>query len=196
MEQEKIEPIFENISPKEMALNKIPHPIPGDFATLKDELLEKCNPKCFMQPYEHDKIEFANNIYPSIIECGYNDIDKLKEFRLQAINKLGISFATEKLYKQLCLCCDISQYSDKNNYDTEKVALANNYLKIIRDNADNIIVLEDVAQQVKSAGLWKDDVEDIKSPNDNKETDGYFITFVFFAMVLLIAFLIALNSQK
>lgn len=186
MEQDNIEPIFEEISPKDVASPNIPHPIPGNFATLKDELLEKCNPKRFMHPYDHDKIEFANNIYPNIIECGYNEIDKLKELRLQAIDKLGVRFATEKLYKQLCHCCDISLYSDRYNYDAEKVALANDYLSKVRDNADNIIILEDIAKQVRSAGLWKDE----KGSADDDDNGEYLIAIVFIAIFLLILLLL------
>ena len=167
MEQE-VDPIFEAISPKEMATT-FPQPIHGNYATLKDELLEKCNPRYFMHPYNHDKIEIANSIYPHIIECKDNDLDQLKALRLQAIEKLEVRFATETIYQDLRNSCNPSRFSNKYNYNAEKVKIANDLLQVIQENADNIIVLENVLKKVKDSGLW---LENSNQPSNDKDEVG------------------------
>lgn len=118
-----------------------------------------------MSPYDHRKIEIANAIYPSIIKC--DDAEKLREFRQIAIRDLGVRFATQKMYDKLCAYCDLRKYSDKNNYDAHKVELANGFLQDIRNNADNIVVLEDIYEKIKKTPLWSSQVSVDQAPADD-----------------------------
>lgn len=185
---QKIEPIFDAISPIEMT-TAFPKPIPGKYATLKDELLEKCNPRYFMHPYNHDKIEIANSIYPHIIECNYKDLERLKVLRLQAIEKLEVRFATETIYQNLRNSCNPSRFSYKYNYDAEKVKIANDLLQVIQENADNIIVLENVLQKVKDNGLW---LEIPYQPSNNKDEIEALIIASIIGIITFFGFLVAI----
>lgn len=191
MNQEQEEPIFEEISHADTHTATAPRPISGDYPSLKAELLEKCNPQSFMSPYDHRKIEIANAIYPSIIKC--DDAEKLREFRQIAIRDLGVRFATQKMYDKLCAYCDLRKYSDKNNYDAHKVELANGFLQDIRNNADNIVVLEDIYEKIKKTPLWSSQVSVDQAPaDDNRELVS---SLLFIAICIIIYVLVALTSK-
>jgi len=55
------------------------------------ELLSKCSPINFMDPYDSKKVALANKIYSSVLE-NKNNICKLKKLRIEAEEKLQIKF--------------------------------------------------------------------------------------------------------
>ncbi len=193
MNQEQEEPIFEEISHADTHTATAPRPISGDYPSLKAELLEKCNPQSFMSPYDHRKIEIANAIYPSIIKC--DDAEKLREFRQIAIRDLGVRFATQKMYDKLCAYCDLRKYSDKNNYDAHKVELANGFLQDIRNNADNIVVLEDIYEKIKKTPLWSSQVSVDQAPADDNGVFMLLVVALFMVAIVIICVLVALTSK-
>lgn len=195
MNQEQEEPIFEEISHADTHTATAPRPISGDYPSLKAELLEKCNPQSFMSPYDHRKIEIANAIYPSIIKC--DDAEKLREFRQIAIRDLGVRFATQKMYDKLCAYCDLRKYSDKNNYDAHKVELANGFLQDIRNNADNIVVLEDIYEKIKKTPLWSSQVSVDQAPaDDNGDIMLLLLVALFMVAIVIICVLVASTINK
>lgn len=193
MNQEQEEPIFEEISHADTHTATAPRPISGDYPSLKAELLEKCNPQSFMSPYDHRKIEIANAIYPSIIKC--DDAEKLREFRQIAIRDLGVRFATQKMYDKLCAYCDLRKYSDKNNYDAHKVELANGFLQDIRNNADNIVVLEDIYEKIKKTPLWSSQVSVDQAPADDNGVEIMPLLILIVTSVIII-FIIATSKSQ
>lgn len=195
MNQEQEEPIFEEISHADTHTATAPRPISGDYPSLKAELLEKCNPQSFMSPYDHRKIEIANAIYPSIIKC--DDAEKLREFRQIAIRDLGVRFATQKMYDKLCAYCDLRKYSDKNNYDAHKVELANGFLQDIRNNADNIVVLEDIYEKIKKTPLWSSQASVDQAPaDDNGDIMLLLLVALFMVAIVIICVLVASTINK
>lgn len=122
------------------------------------------------------------------IKC--DDADKLRVFRQIAIRDLGVKFATQKMYDKLCAYCDLRKYSDKNNYDAHKVELANGFLQDIRNNADNIVVLEDIYEKIKKTPLWSSQVSVDQAPVDDYGV-GVALLLLFLAAILIIFILVA-----
>lgn len=97
------------------------------------------------------------------------------------------------MYDKLCAYCDLRKYSDKNNYDAHKVELANGFLQDIRNNADNIVVLEDIYEKIKKTPLWSSQVSVDQAPADDK---GEFVSsLLFIAICIIICVLVALTSK-
>ncbi len=99
------------------------------YDTLYDELVEKCNPAIYMNPYNAEKVEISNQIY-SQLDTNMNNISVLIELRNQAIKKLGLSFSAKELYDKLCDIYNPNNYIGEK-YDADKLHVANQiYAKI------------------------------------------------------------------
>lgn len=136
-------------------------PILGDFANLHEEMLQKCNPKNFMHPYDSTKIEIANEIYEQV-RNNYNE-DLLVLLRNRSINELNISFSTINLYSKLVKACNPENFVD-DNYDPDKLIKANSLFPKIKKNADNIIELESIEKEATELLL-------IQQQKDEKERE-------------------------
>ena len=86
-------------------------------------------------------------IYRSI-ELKYNadNIPGLIELRNHAIRKLGISVSTDTVFNKLCAAYNPKQYMGEN-YNADKLAIANQVYKQLLANKDNIIELEKIAKE-------------------------------------------------
>ena len=170
--------IFEGIGKKNMPLQKQAvhkEPISGHYDSLFDELYEKCNPNRFMEPYDKEKIDQANDIFSQLLKPSTKtNLIKLKELRSKALNQLGIEFCTETLYKRLIEKCHPRNFSGEY-YDAQRLTEANNLYDEILRNADNIEVLEEC--EIKAKGLitilvereQKEQKEQIKQEKQNEQ---------------------------
>lgn len=113
--------------------------------TLLDELKEKCNPANFMNPYNKEKVEKANLLYPEILSCTLEDIELQKTLRTQAISELGITFYTSKVFNELKNKCNPQRFM--NPYNSEKVNIANRLYERLLQNEHNIEMLEDIKKE-------------------------------------------------
>ena len=113
--------------------------------TLYDELIEKCNPVKFMNPYSAEKVEISNHIY-SQLEANKNNLPVLIELRNQAIKKLALSFSAKELYDRLCEIYNPKKYVG-DNYDSKKLQVANKIYAKIQNLRDDIIGLENIANE-------------------------------------------------
>lgn len=128
--------IFHNINPSK---SEEKH-----YESLYEELLEKCNPNNFMQPYDKEKVDTANTIFAELRnDPNATDYD-LKEIRLKAVQKLGIHISTQKILDYLTKYCDPKRYTDRDPYDAELVFQANALYSQILDNKDDIFELEKI----------------------------------------------------
>ena len=71
-----------------------PNPIPDSYSSLYEELLSKCDFGNFRDNLEKAKI--ANDIYAKVKFAGGDSLNRLREIRDEAIDKLGIKISTEK----------------------------------------------------------------------------------------------------
>ena len=128
--------IFHNITPSKSEEKQ--------YESLYEELLEKCNPNNFMQPYDKEKVDTANTIFAELRSNPYATDYELKEVRLKAVQKLGIHISTQKILDYLMKYCDPQRYTDRDPYDAELVFQANALYSQILDNKDDIFELEKI----------------------------------------------------
>lgn len=125
------------------AINK---PIEEEYKNLYDELTSKCHPKNFMEPYDHQKVKVANEIYSDLINSA-EDLTKLREIRDKAAKELGIQFSSKELYEKLLDMTNPQKFMD--NYDAEKVSVANDFYQRVKDNANNVKELEAIQDEIE-----------------------------------------------
>lgn len=124
-------------------------PIEGCYASLYDELLEKCNPALFICDYNKEKIMLANKIYSQLVDSTIRlDIVRLKLLRSQAIKDLGIQFCTETLYNKLIRYCHPSNFTEPH-YDARMLEISNNIYYDVINNAHDIEVLENCEKRAE-----------------------------------------------
>ena len=114
-----------------------------DYSHLYEELVNKCNPSNYMNPYDPKKVEISNSIYSQLKE-NQNNISELIKLRNRAIKELNIKFSAKELFEKLSLIFNPSNYIDEN-YDATKLYAANKIYAQIQDYKDNIIELERIA---------------------------------------------------
>ena len=111
------------------------------FYSLYDELLVKCKPERFLEPYDFEKSQYANYLYQRILKCDKNDETNLKRIRNEAISKLEIKISTIREYNTIWRKYDPKQFTG-TYYNAECFEIANIIRQEAMENADNIEVLE------------------------------------------------------
>ena len=132
-------------------VNYIPKPS-GCNSTL-DEVLLRCNPSNFMDPYDKAKVELANVLYSKALNLrskGNAESSWVKQLRNQAIQQLGIVFSTEALYNELMGYCDPRLYTKQGANDAAMVSRDNELYALIIENATNIQTLEEVKEKART----------------------------------------------
>lgn len=114
------------------------------YESLYEELMEKCHPNNFMDPYDKEKVDIANKIYAELRKNPYAIDYELKELRLSAVQGLGIHLSTQKLYEYLMQYCDPQLYTSREPYDAELVSQANTLYAQIHEHKDDIFELEKI----------------------------------------------------
>lgn len=171
MTQENDDIIFEEIKRDTGASAQqqvaIKEPVQGDFASLYDELLFRCDPARFMEPYDSKKVSISNEIYAQIIQKKPSD-EVLKELRSRAIKDLDVKFSTSHLYYDLLRVCDPKSFTGEN-YNKENLSLANHLYKDTIENADDIERLEMIQQMAAKLIEIDKKKEEAKRQKDGKE---------------------------
>ena len=120
----------------------------GDYNIyLIDELLDKCHPKNFMDPYDYEKVRIANELYPRLLKYEGNNNDELVQIRKEATSKLGIVLSTNSIFEELCKTCNPQQFM--NPYNPDKVAKANELYSRVLQNKTDIDALEKIRDEVR-----------------------------------------------
>lgn len=164
-------------------------PIPGDYNSLYEELLDKCDPARFMIPYNQELVDIANEIYNAVLHNKDNE-KELRELRLRAADELHAKFSTANLYGKLKSLCNPKNYTGKQ-YDKANLSIANQLYARILQNADDIETLEQIE---KDANKLKFAVQGSPMPQRNgkvkKEKDDFF--YVYVCLVSLLAVLVSI----
>ncbi len=162
----------------------------GYYKYLLEELLEKCNPKNFMNPYDYEKVSISNNLFSQLQVLDKSENDKLLQISDEAVNKLGIKISTSSIYDELCKMCDPQQFLSP--YDPVKLAKANELYSRIMQNRQNISALAEIREEAKTLlGI----VQKSKDETPQGPSTGWivFISIVIL-MFLLWGFFAGLNS--
>ena len=123
-------------------------PIPGRYRNKYEELIEKCAPENFMDPYDAIKVDVANELYSLLLDTRVDDHPTLNVLRRRAVDELGIKISTERLYQELLRVCNPKQYTG-DNYNRDLLSLSNEVYRLILQNADDIFALEDIWRQAQ-----------------------------------------------
>lgn len=165
-----------------------------NYKSIKDDLLEKCSPENFMQPYDYLRVKEANKLYPTIIQCDENDIDQLLSLRKIATNNLGVSFPTNDLYVEVCKVCDPRQYM--NPYNPEKLEIANDlYSRATLNKYDNA-VLEKLLKEARHLQQGIVSADDSSQSEQEDRIELGTGTFVVLALIIIafVAMAVMLNG--
>ena len=119
------------------------------YESLYMELLDKCNPKNFMEPYDKKKVDAANLIYKALLESkpsyGCYSNQEIRNIKDQAVRELGISISNS-LYRKLINYCDPKRFMEP--YDFEAVQVANEFYALVEKSKDDIVELEELQHKI------------------------------------------------
>ncbi len=125
-----------------------PSPVPKTYPSLYEELLDKCDPKNFMEPYDQAKVEKAIRVYGDLQKADKKDTNRLREIRDRAMRDLGITVSTDRLYKELIGYCDSRNFRKDGDFPTEVLLVANQFYAQVLANKHDIHALEKLASQM------------------------------------------------
>lgn len=167
----------------------------GDYYEyLYSDLIEKCHPKNFMEPYDFEKVKVANELYPKLLACDKKDNSNLLAIRNEAINKLGIKMTTQFIFDAVSKMCNPQQFM--NPYNPDKVAIANELYSRTQRYKNNIIELElirDEAVQRLNAEV-KDNKTNytnmvVQNQKDDIKYILYFVLFIANAIIFVFLYI-------
>lgn len=203
----------ENIKWKEMKVmdtmksiadeKKICSPITDNFGgSLYKELKYRCNPERYMEPYDPEKVRIANLLYSQIpIPNENNQVSAqvLKSIRNEAMELLDIKFSTEVLYNRLKKMCYPKIYMNEN-YDKEKLDIANGLYQDVLKYAGDIVKLEELETIISEKLYNSKDLKIIEQEKqrerDKEEVDeSTILLIVAITFSLLVCFVTILISQ-
>ena len=118
------------------------------FEYQKAELLQKCNPSLFMNPYNHDKVEIANTLSIKINDAiNLKDLKNLREMALS----LGVEVSTSQIYDYLKTICNPINFAGSK----ELFSAVNNLYGRVLESKNNISELESILKQAEGIILLK-----------------------------------------
>lgn len=132
------------------------------FEYQKAELLQKCNPSLFMNPYNHDKVEIANTLSIKINDAiNLKDLKNLKEMALS----LGVEVSTSQIYDYLKTICNPINFAGSK----ELFSAVNNLYGRVLESKNNISGLESILKQAEGIILLKSNEVEIPVVVEPKE---------------------------
>lgn len=128
-----------------------PQPQPEkEYASLYEELEDKCNPRNFMEPFVLEVFKAANDIYAHLLNLKENSENGIIPLRNRAIKELGISISlTKKKYEELKSFFNPENFIYRKPYNKEKIDESGELYDMVLKNADDIITLEDIEQKAQ-----------------------------------------------
>lgn len=149
------------------------------FTSLLEELKYYCHPGRFLEPYDKNKVDIANELYDQIKSLKESDTINIRKFLVKAIKELE----SEELANNLrCgLLEKFKQQIANSDYDHQKIAIANDYYNRIINCSNINEILEIEEELIKIEELNKD-----KPNNTSQEVEGYVVIMTFFVIVLIV----------
>ena len=115
--------------------------------SLKGELLLKCNPKQFMNPFNSDLVTKSNKLYAEIKNTASDDKKTLLIYRRKIISELGVAFETSSLLKKILKKSNPKKYLKP--YNPDKLAIANDIYSKAIEHKEDIEFLEELLERIK-----------------------------------------------
>ena len=166
---------------KEQTTNQKKQPISGRYNSLYEEICHKCNPANFMDSYTPELLDTVHELYLEAI-VNRDDNNTLKKLRRKIIQRLGVRFSTEIIYKDLTTALNPCRFIG----DSEKFKIANNLYNQTLLNADDIEKLETIFEVAKEKELYN-----INKLNGSQEDNNY-ILILLLVLSLPLLFLLSI----
>ena len=131
---------------KAVELSKIPSSKVYD--SLYEELLDKCNPKNFMEPYDQKKVDEAILIYNDLSRIGKTNEKHIRVIRDRATLELGIKVSTDRLFKELIDYCNPQNFLTAVPFQADLLQIANHFYAQVRTSKNDIHELERLSSQI------------------------------------------------
>ena len=131
---------------KAVELSKIPSSKVYD--SLYEELLDKCNPKNFMEPYDQKKVDEAILIYNDLSRIGKTNEKHIRVIRDRATLELGIKVSTDRLSKELIDYCNPQNFLTAVPFQADLLQIANHFYAQVRTSKNDIHELERLSSQI------------------------------------------------
>ena len=138
------------------------------YPNLYEELLDKCDPKNFMEPYDQAKVEKSIRVYGDLQKADKKDTNRLREIRDRAMQDLGITVSTDRLYKELIGYCDSRNFRKDGDFPTEVLLVANQFYAQVLANKHDIHALEKLASQMHADATLSRFYEEKKAREEKK----------------------------
>ena len=116
------------------------------YASLYEELLDKCYPERFMEPYDAKMVSAATKIYKDILKSK-DDEELQKSLMHKAYIELGVKFDGSKIYSYLMEYLNPHLYLEP--FEPDKLEIANEYYPSIEENKWDYIALENIQAEVQ-----------------------------------------------
>lgn len=169
------------------------------YISLYVELIEKCNPKNFMLPYDKEKIDMANEFYQQLLNTPEENEINIRQMRNKAIERLGITISTKRLYEKLINYCNPAKFMDP--YDFNAVQIANHYYPLIEEYRNDIWKLEKLNDEIFQNELLQTYYKKIdkrkremdrkaQQKRDWEEDERFLILMLLLGGVLIVAFIL------
>lgn len=118
------------------------------YDSLYEELLDKCNPKNFMEPYDKKKVDAAILIYNDLSRIDKTNEKHIRVIRDRATLELGINVSTDRLYKELIDYCNPQNFLTTVPFQADLLQAANHFYAEVRANKNDIHELERLSSQI------------------------------------------------
>lgn len=136
--------------------------------SLFSELLKKCRPDNFMEPYDAVKVSAANSLYDEILKNEQND-EILKKIRQDAIDRLGVVFSSEKIFNYLKNKYFPKKYMDP--YDKNVIDIVNDIYSRVIKNSGDVVMLENIEKEAESNSILNDYALKVKELEDKRRAN-------------------------
>lgn len=119
------------------------------ISQLLSELTEACNPKNYLEPYQPEKVDIANNLYQNLISLDIkrNIYNHLLDIWANAEIKLNIRLSSDIIYHTLSEIYNPHKFVD-NGFDANKLKCTNQASQYINENKNNRRILEQFAKAI------------------------------------------------
>ena len=132
------------------------------YASLFDELCDKCYPERFMEPYNAKLVSAATKIYKDILQSK-DDEELQKSLMHKAYIELGVKFDGSKIYHYLMEYLNPHLYLEP--FAPDKLETANKYYPSIEENKWDYIALENIQAETQ----WF--IDEIKKEREEKRKE-------------------------
>lgn len=156
-----------------------------DFETPYMRLIRICNPANYVDNYDKDKVNIANELYANVLATNRNDKNEIDKLCEETEKRLNINLLDETQYNNLKQRLNPKNFTEP--YDQEKVSLANELYSQLMLHEINWTIYSKVKEQAKSL---------IDDKNTKEESIPTINMFIWLLWISVIVFLLLLFTGK